>query len=296
MKRSATVIAYQKFQLLKNKSEYAFFFVEGEDDLLYYPLKARGKYDGKQVTALHCGGKKGVLEIHEMTKNDLCEQRIVGYFIDRDFDDNSNVCSTVYVTPGYAVENLVYNTTTYVNYLHERFRLNSVDAEYSMAMSFYQKLTSDFYQSLSTYNAWMYTQRNLCDDRKNKRLSFPKKIPDGFINYSYEQITACHTLEDIKSIHESAPDVTEEEVSDSLSTLSLEAFENVFRGKFHWSIFAYVLSYLIEDANKKDGGIIMKNKVKFTVSKKDSRKFFEELHPFSTAPDCLNTYFDKIVA
>ncbi|MEZ8038633.1 DUF4435 domain-containing protein [Vibrio sp. 1F263] len=296
MERSATVIAYQKFQLLKNKNEYAFFFVEGEDDLLYYPLKARGKYNEKQIMPLHCGGKKGVLEIHEMTKDDISEQRVIGYFIDRDFDDNSNVCNTIYVTPSYAVENLVYNKTTYVNYLHERFNLNITDAEYTKAMCFYQKLTTEFYEALSLYNAWMFTQRNLCHERKNKSLSFPKNIPDDFIHYSHDQITACYTLEDIKNRHENAPEITNEEIEISLDFLTKEPLEKTLRGKFHWAIFSFILSYLIEDANKKKDKKIMKNKVKFTISKKDSRKLFEEIHPFSTAPNCLDKYFGNIAA
>ena len=121
-------------------------------------------------------------------------------------------------------------------------------------------------------------------------------FPDSFITYTDDAITANYTFEEIKKAHLNAPEVTEDELNVSLQILSKEPSETVYRGKFHWSIFGYILSYLIEDSHKKEDSKIIQNKVKFTVSKKDSRKFFEEIYPFATSPICLEEYFQKIAA
>lgn len=294
--RSSTAISFHKFQLLKNRSEYAFFFVEGDDDNLFYPSKSRGRFSDKQVLPLSCGGKNGVLEIYEMTKDDIIDSRVIGYFVDRDFDGNEDVCERVYVTPFYAVENLVFNKSTFVNVLHEKFGLNISEDEYTAAEDLYNKRASEFYSALSLYNSWMYTQRNLPEERKTKSLNFPKNIPDGFVLFEKDKISGAYSLEDIKKNHPGAPEVTELEIENSATIINSENPEQRYRGKFHWALFTFILSCLVEDANKKGGGEILKKRVKFNFSKNDKRKLFEETYHFASIPDCLDNYLNTIAA
>ena len=296
--RSCGTISFHKFQLLKNDNSYAFFFVEGEDDKLFYPSLARGILSDKQVLPLVCGGKHGVKEIFELTKSDLNGQRVVAYFVDRDFDDQENqqICSSIYVTPCYSIENLVFNRETFINILHEKFGLNSSDSEYSKAVSFYECRASEFYSALRLYNGWMYAQRNLPAERKNRDLSFSKNLPDDFLVFSESEIVVNYSLEDIERIHSSAPKISNDELEEALKVIDRDDPESRYRGKFHWRVFSFILSSLIEDGNKKGGGEMLSRKVRFNFSKNDKRKFFEETYHFARMPKCLSEYIENLVA
>ncbi|EOV1172613.1 DUF4435 domain-containing protein [Vibrio fluvialis] len=294
--RSGTAISIHKFRLLKNNNDYVFLFVEGEDDLFFYPQNAKNVFLDKVILPLSCYGKDGVIEVHNLIKSELSSNVIVGFFVDRDFDDERNeiISNDIYKTPTYSVENLVYNEGTFINLLVGRFGLTPIDTSYDKCLQVYRSLSGEYYNSVSLYNSWIYAQRNLIS--QDKKLNLPKKLPDGFVKLNGLSVECAYDLPKIESIYPDVPKASDEIIATALQKLSDDKPEFRFRGKFNWQFFAHVLSLLIEDANDKNKRNYLEKSVKFNIAKKDSRKFFEEISPFAKPPTCLLDYLNNIAA
>jgi len=296
VRRSATSISIHKFKILKNKSFYAFLFVEGEDDRYFYPQNAKNYFADKTILPLECAGKNGVIEVNDILKDEISENIIVGFFVDRDFDNevNESISDTIYITPAYSVENLVYNQETFKNLLLGKFGLFPSDESFDRCLGLYEQLSHDYYNSIQLYNSWIYAQRNLV--KGDKKLNLPKNLPADFVELKACSITCNYDLKRIEEVHPNAPKVTYKNIDLALENLSQEKPEYTYRGKFNWQFFAHIISLLIEDANSPDKRLYIDKSVKFNVTKSDSRKFFEEISNFSRPPMCLLNYFEKIAA
>jgi len=296
VKRSGTAISIHKFKTLKNKGGYVFLFVEGEDDLYFYPQNAKNMFIDKHILPLSCCGKDGVIEVHDILASDMTDKIVAGFFVDKDFDDEKNkaISENIYITPAYSVENLVYNEGTYVNLLLGRFGLIPTEDSFNKCLDLYETLSNQFYSSIHLYNSWIYAQRNLIT--ADKKLNLPKNLPKDFVSLKPSQIECGYDLSKIEATYPKAP-----KVSSTLMDLASEALnddkpELRFRGKFNWQFFAHILSLLIEDGNNENKRTYINSSVKFNVAKKDSRKFFEEISPFAKPPECLLKYMDSMAA
>jgi hypothetical protein len=296
LKRSGTVIAIHKFKLLKNNEEYVFLFVEGEDDLYFYPQNAKNIFSNKQVLALSCDGKKGVIEVHEILSDEINDNVIAGFFVDRDFDEQSNnsVSDKVYITPSYSVENLVYNESTFINLLIGRFGLIPTDNEYLNCLSLFEIMSTKFYNAIHLYNSWIFAQRNYVTT--DKKLNLPKNLPKGFVTLKSVDIESDYDLTSIEALHTKAPKLDNEVLDKASQILKEELPEQRFRGKFNWVLFSHIIGFLIDDANNESKRSYLSDKVKFNISRTDSRKFFEEVSPFAKPPQCLLDYFGAMAA
>lgn len=296
VKRSGTAISIHKFKLLKNDSAYVFLFVEGEDDTFFYPLNAKNMFINKHVLALSCYGKDGVIEVNEILSGEIKKDIIAGFFVDKDFDEDKNksISKEIYITPTYSVENLIYNRRTFINYLIARFGLTPVDDSFTKCLGLYEKLSNEFYDSIHLYNSWIYAQRNFITTEN--RLNLPKNLPNDFVCMGASQITCDYDLNDIEARHPKAPKVKGEIISLASEKLKENDPELNYRGKFNWQFFAHIISLLIEDANDSSKRKLLSSSVKFNVTRKDSRKFFEEIAPFAKPPECLLEYLGKMAA
>jgi len=296
VKRSGPAISIHKFKLLKNKEEYVFLFVEGEDDLYFYPQNAQNIFSNKQVLPLSCDGKDGVIEVNEILYNDINDSITVGFFVDRDFDEKANdlIPKNVYITPTYSVENLVYNQSTFINLLIGRFSLTPAEDEFNKCMSLYEDMSTKFYASIHLYNSWIYAQRNYITTKKE--LNLPKNLPKDFVKFQHLNIVPNYDLAAIEALHTKAPKLDKEKLDLALVILNEELPEKRFRGKFNWALFSYIIGLLIDDANNNNDWKYLSKKVKFNISRKDSRKLFEEISPFAKPPQCLLNYFGAMAA
>lgn len=296
VKRSGTAISIHKFKSLKNKSDYVFLFVEGEDDLYFYPQNAKNMFIDKHILPLSCCGKDGVIEVHDILVSDMTDEIVAGFFVDKDFDDEKNkaIPENIYITPTYSVENLVYNQDTYVNLLLGRFGLIPTEASFMKCLELYEILSNQFYSSIHLYNSWIYAQRNLIT--ADKKLNLPKNLPKNFVSLKPLGIECGYNLNTIEATYPEAPKVSSEIMNLASEALNNDKPEFRFRGKFNWQFFAHIISLLIEDANNKSKRSYINNSVKFNVAKKDSRKFFEEISPFAKPPECLLKYMDSMAA
>lgn len=294
--RSGTAISIHKFKLLKHDKKYVFLFVEGEDDLYFYPQNAKNMFVDKDILPLNCCGKNGVLEVNEILTDEITDNVIAGFFVDKDFDDekNKSITSGIYITPTYSVENLIYNEETFVNLLFSRFGLIPKEGGFTKCLDLYEKLSAEYYSSILLYNSWIYAQRNLVTGEK--KLNLPKNLPKGFVKMSSSNIVSNYDLNSIEAIHSDAPKVSNDVIKSASEILAKDKPELRFRGKFNWQFFAHVVSLLIADANDESKREFLSSSVKFNVSKNDSRRFFEEIAPFAKPPKCLLSYFEAMAA
>jgi len=296
VKRSGVVISIHKFNMLKNNEEYVFLFVEGEEDLYFYQQNARNFFSDRQVLTLICNGKKGVIEVNETLCNQINDSVVAGFFVDRDFDEQTNysVSKKVYITPSYSVENLVYNKSTFINLLIGRFGLIPTDKEYLNCLSLFEVMSNKFYTSIHLYNSWIFAQRNYVI--ADKKLNLPKDLPKRFVTFKSLDIESDYDLTTIEALHTKAPKLDAEFLDKASHILKKELPEQRFRGKFNWVLFSHVIGFLIDDANNESKRAYLRDKVKFNISRTDSRKFFEEISPFAKPPQCLLDYFGAMAA
>lgn len=294
VQRSGVAISIHKFKILKNNDTYVFLFVEGEDDFYFYPQNAKNLFLTKNILPLICDGKKGVIEANELLSKELNGNCIIGFFVDRDFDDKVNISipKSVYVTPTYSVENIVYNRGTFINLLIGRFGLLPTDDAFTKGLKLYDDLSSKFYASTLLYNAWIYAQRNYIT--AEKKLNLPKSLPTEFLTFSNLDIESNYNIDLIEKKHPQAPKLTEKMIELASNTLNENQPELTFRGKFNWQLFSHVLGLLIDDANDEEKRVYLDIPVKFNIPRKDSRKLFEEISPFAKPPECLLGYFHRI--
>lgn len=291
LKRSGQVISIHKYRLLKKYKKYVFLFVEGEDDTYFYPQNAKNIFFDKKIIPLDCNGKDGVLEIKKILENDI-DGNIVGFFVDKDFDKNDNIPDSVYVTPSYSVENLVYNKHTFDSLLTTRFSLIPTEAAYKKCMDLYQDLGEKFYDSIHLYNSWIFAQRNYSEIQGSLHLT--KNLPAEFLIFDDDNIKPNYDIELIEKKHKKAPKIEKAKIDKASLFLKKTSPETSYRGKFNWILFSHILQILINDANCDKKRQYLDKKVKFNFSKKDPRKFFEEVAPFAKPPKCLLSYFQSM--
>ena len=299
MERSAMVIAYQKFQLLKNKAEYVFFFVEGEDDLLYYPSKARGKYSGKQIAALHCGGKKGVLEIHKMTVSDLISQRIVGYFVDRDFEDwfvNPDR-EKIYVTPCYSIENFYISEECFKKVISSEFKLtefNECRDEFNKSLSFYRSTKTEFSKHISQFNYWIKAHRIMERDNKAPASLNVRNVKIGdLVSLDFSGLSIQYDCEKPSSVFKDSLkiDLCSDSMTEAQDSLPLSQWEQLYRGKQLAEFMRIFLTLLKSDRTSKTP-VFFKEKgpLKITLSKEN---LVSELSQYADTPICLTNFLSS---
>lgn len=91
-------------------SQKMFLFFEGTDDFKYYCPRISILCNEKEYKKYDCNGKQNVLRIYDMITNQTQKdsKTIKMFFVDKDFDDNSNIDNEIYVTPTYSIENLYF--------------------------------------------------------------------------------------------------------------------------------------------------------------------------------------------
>jgi hypothetical protein len=121
-------------------------------------------------------------------------------------------------------------------------------------------------------------------------------LPKGFVTLKSVDIESDYDLTSIEALHTKAPKLDNEVLDKASQILKEELPEQRFRGKFNWVLFSHIIGFLIDDANNESKRSYLSDKVKFNISRTDSRKFFEEVSPFAKPPQCLLDYFGAMAA
>ena len=286
-KEEATSVAFHRFILLKDTYSDAFFyFVEGKD-APYYTYRVRTIVQNKDCIPIKCGNKEKTIKMHQLlSSNTLYDNYKKGYFVDKDFDDNSELSSDIYVTPCYSIENLYSTEKVLSEILKCEFDILPSDREYCSLLQLFNKEQSRFHDATVLFNAWY-----ACAKRKKIAIGvcLDEKFPKEFLTLKINNITYSYNIESIKSKYPEVPPILNDEIEIMKEKLKSDPCFNL-RGKYEIQFFYEFIKYLIDDANEKGKRVYVKEKTKLNL---DKAQILSQLSQYAITPECLMQYIQR---
>jgi hypothetical protein len=299
--RESYAVKLRDFLRISSKRPDAYIiFFEGQD-AKYYSHRIELLRQELPWEGINSGGKDNVLKLYELiTNHDQHKLVKTLFFIDRDFDEPDELPNDtrVYITPGYAVENLYVTEQVIRRILRDEFGL----AEHSETDKSFEKCVAAFKQSLSTFidsaallNGWVLLQRrhekaNPGTSKANlSSISLPRTFQVGLLTCS-----SLYTLADIERATNTTKSFTTDEVMAAVAAIPPNERPARFRGKFQAYFLRVFLSKLCEDANVGAPELFSeKRSVALNVS---DRNLVSELCQYADTPACLRGFINAIPA
>jgi hypothetical protein len=260
-------------------------FVEGYD-MPYYISRIEdiGSIESYSIV---CNNKKNVINLYyDLKRREECTKYKTAFFVDRDFDDNSDLPCEIYVTPCYAIENLFIGTDCISKILRCEYDLIPGDGpEYDRAMALYEQELNAFHKGVLLFNSWYAClKRKLAEGEKSVCLD--DTLPTGFVTLEIKNIKKLYDLSIIKETKKlkALYDITQKEIDIKSGELSIDCTNNL-RGKYELQFLTVYLEFLNTDSKgkryytKKESGI--------NINKK---KFISQFSQYGRTPDCLRNY------
>lgn len=260
---------------------------EGKD-IQYYRSRLE-QYLTEDFGHIPCDGKSTVLELreeikeHSDYKDELCL-----YFVDCDFDDNSDIHNQddVYITPCYSIENLYIADRVFEKILSDEFGINPNDDKqfdlFSKILSEYKERKREFFQCIKEFNFYVYLIKiNQADLSYNdiKILNLVRIEVDSVIK-KYTCIS-----EVLKGI-----DLNNFDLSMAQTYFSDKEPERHFRGKNNFHFLEKFLTKLQEDANKKNSRKIFPRKMSISYT---TQNLLSSYSKYAETPQCLIDFLKK---
>ncbi len=228
-------------------TSYAYCFVENYD-LSFYPHRVEDIL-GCKATGIPCEGKKNVLSVFTLIKSKPeYNKYTTRFFVDADFDDNTAIDSHVYVTTCYSIENLFVDEDVISKILECEYQVRPQDpnGKHQKCLSLYRKELSDFHQAVLLYNAW-YRAEKRRGLTKEQKVNLGDTVKSDMIDLTIGAINASYTKEALEAIFPLAHIVSDEEISENCSYLSIN--QQMMRGKFEIQFLDKFFEFLNKDAN-----------------------------------------------
>lgn len=282
---------YLKYVNNKQKyNQYLHCFFEGDDDKYYYENRINS-FSSLPIIDYDCGGKENVIKIYEKINgnNNYIEGNL--YFVDRDFDFDSNINeNNIYNTPFHSIENFYTLDCVFESILHKEFKIDrysldsNIQEDYKYIVDLYRNKKNEFMENVKLLNAWYCIQtlngKNLSEEIRPdlSKLKKWKDIEDG---YSIEELM-CKTKNYILLDN---TNVQQEIQKNGLS------MEGNIRGKYLEQFFVDFITTLIEEINKKNIPLKGKyKKIKINISSTTYMSYFTQ---YAYTPECLKKYLKE---
>lgn len=160
------IAALHQFRILYDPNrDDLHFFVEGEDDGLFYLPSAR-RYTRERVLHLYdCGGKKNVIATRSLIKSGCYSVEKCLFFVDRDYDDmlgtQVEIDECTYITDGYSIENHFASIEAAKIILAEIIKISKADPEFERIIESLDTGFSEFYKRVRPLIAWILAAKEL---------------------------------------------------------------------------------------------------------------------------------------
>lgn len=284
---SISVIIHKFSCLLRNGQDGDLFcFVEGHD-LPYYNSRIES-ISGRHCVFIDSKGKKNVIKVCRYF-NSQPNYAIIKklYFVDCDYDDNSNLDSAIYVTPCYSVENLCVSKASFAKMMKDVYNVDVDNPKYGLVMEFFETEKNKMLSATKTFCAWYKCVRNMQGENHIELSeSFPSDIsvigPDNImeVNNNLEYINAKYpNVPDIDSVK---LDAALQEINDDLLNI---------RGKYVFEFIEYIACLLNKD---------VKGQKKYTEGKasfeKNRKTLLSRLSPYAETPNSLREYVFRMIS
>ena len=282
-KKEALSVPYMTFNhLIARTGEKAvYYFIEGYDAPYYHP-RIENLCDLRPVPII-CSGKKNVLGVAPLVAKEKFKKYKKLFFVDSDFDDNTDISEEIYVTPCYAIENLYVNKKCLENVLMCEFSILPKDEEFFRTIQLFSAEIEKFHNAVLEFNAWY-----ACFKKKNgvEKISLEDNFPKDFIKFSITDIQKNYDITKITKKFKISTVISAEELETS-SVILRKNFFCSLRGKYQMQFFCAFLTFLIEDANSTDKRVYLKKKTKFQINRS---LILSLLSQYAATPSCLVQY------
>jgi hypothetical protein len=274
-------VPFQRF-VLKTQSygtDHIYCFVEGYD-LPYYNIRIE-MMSGKKCAFIDSGGKKNVIAVNELIRQrkEYSSYKIL-YMIDRDYDDNSNVNDSVYITPCYSIENFYGSIDCFKKLIVGTYHVYEDNPKYNLCIELYNRLSDSFIKASSCFCAWYR-----CTKRKvNHEVELKESFPEKYASFTSNSIvTTNYDLTVLNSDYPNVDNVTTDELNESLDYIDNNI--NNIRGKYVMQFIEFIIQLLNRDSktNKK----YTESKVEFEQNRKT---LITRLSAYADTPICLRNY------
>lgn len=232
---------YMQYDKIRQKKPHAFIaFFEGYDAPYYIPVIA--SVSGLEAEQVICGNKRNVIAVHEsLLAKDVLRNAKTGFFIDRDFDDNSSIPHRLdfFLTKGYSVENYYCSQTSFENILKSYMHYNCAHPDYDVIVTNYVELQRLYHAACLEFNGWY------CSLKKNMTSvawSLNETMPSGYVKLDLSQfkVEKDYTMTKIHHTFKADPQPIAADVQ-KWSVWIMQDPVYRMRGKYE---FAFLLAYL----------------------------------------------------
>ncbi|MDB1969224.1 DUF4435 domain-containing protein [Clostridium tertium] len=269
LKKDSVESIFMKFSQLKNnKKEHLqnniFCFYEGKDAQYYIPRIRLIDNNNCDIYDYHCGGKDKVLKINKIIKEkckiDDCK---ILFFVDKDFNDNSNIESDIYITPYYAIENFYVKDNVIKDFLSAELQINingdeNAKKDYLKALELFVQKRQKFIEDILLLNAWYSLQIKNGEGIEDK--------PDLKNIKEYKNLPADISLEVLMEKTINYIDIEENDIRLEMERISKNPLE-IMRGKYFLEFLYEYLSYITSDKARVDGVLTKKRGISHTIGK-----------------------------
>lgn len=288
-KNNSVSTIYMRFVLLSgnNNKEALYYFIEGYD-APYYDHRVNLFCKGESIP-IKCNGKSNVISIRNLLKSKQeYKDHKIGFFVDKDFDNNLGIGENIYITPCYSIENFYTNTETLANILKCEFDILPSERVHTQILDLFKQQQSSFHNAVLEFNAWYFCIKN---HEVRISVNLEDNFPREFINLEIGNIQKKYSIETIKEKYPCCPEISGIDLNKAI--LSFGNFETALRGKYEMQFFCSFLTFLIDDANSVKKRKYIKKKTKFQINKS---LILSQLSQYARTPADLEAYILKIAA
>lgn len=239
-------------------------FVEGKDAPFYIIYCPDAEF-------IKCKGKKFVIDANKYMRRRHDKSLLkLRFFVDRDFDDNSLLHNSIYITDGYSIENFYVCKECVERILKSEFHLDgkSNADKFNKALNLFSHKLYEFNEGVLLFNSW-YANVKRTDDvsgnpsKVNLDDKFPNKLTKYQISTGFEK---AYTKNDIISLYPAAPHISDKDIESTKSIIFRDKLGFYLRGKYQLEFLYKFLTFLNDDATKNENPIYTLKGKNFHVS------------------------------
>lgn len=279
--KEVPTVPFHKFELLTSKygENCLYCFVEGHD-YPYYQIRIENISD-KKCELIDSKGKKGVLATYKFLKDKPEYDKYKKlFFVDRDYDDNTNIDDKIYVTPGYSVENFYGTIDCYKKIIKGTYHIYEDNPKYNLCVELYNRLLNEFINATSCFCAWYRCTK--C--KVNHEVKLSESFPERYATFQSDSIVKSdYDLVSLNNDHPNVDDVTINEFEESIAYIDNNIFN--IRGKYVMQFIEFIIQLLNKDS--KTCKRYTDSKVDFELNRKT---LIGRLSAYADSPNCLRNY------
>lgn len=283
---------YIEYNSIRQKKPKAFVaFLEGYDAPYYLPYIFT--ITGLEVEQIICGNKRKVIAIHDNLKEKgVLKKAKTGFFIDRDFDDNSGIKDSMdfFITKGYSVENYYCTKESIERILVSHMHYNCAHKDYDTLVDNYTILQRQFNETILEFNGWYCSlkRKKIVIDR-----SLDETIMKDYIimDINSFKIEKKYNLTTIHRDYPSKSQPTKDEIKYWSTWIMSDPVERI-RGKFEFYFLIEYLKALPKMVNNPSTGFDS-HSMNFSMGVKDA---FSALAQYADRDENLRDYIMKRAA